>query len=71
MQALRVLLLIAAAVIGIAVLLMFTDRERNDSAPVVPTLHRAISSEPESLDLHKMRSTQAGEVLRDLGAQTK
>ena len=67
MKALRVLLLVAAAAIGIVVLLMFADRERYDSAPDVPTLHRAISSEPESLDLHRMRSTQAGEVMRDIG----
>ena len=30
-------------------------------------LHRALAAEPESLDLHKARSTQAAEVLRDIG----
>ena len=31
------------------------------------TLNRGLSSDPESLDYHKARSTQAAEVLRDLG----
>ena len=39
----------------------------DDAAPAVPTLNRAIASDPESLDLHRMRSVQAGEVMRDLG----
>jgi oligopeptide transport system substrate-binding protein len=30
-------------------------------------LHRGLSSDPESLDPHKARSVQAGEVLRDIG----
>jgi len=33
----------------------------------VPTLHRGLSSDPESLDPHKARSVQAAEVLRDIG----
>ena len=31
------------------------------------TLQRGLSSDPETLDLHKARSTQAADVLRDLG----
>ena len=31
------------------------------------TLNRGLPSDPESLDHHKARSTQAAEVLRDLG----
>jgi len=67
MKALRILLLIAAAAIGVAVLLMFDDGERYEAVPPVPTLQRGISSDPESLDPHKMRSVQAGEVMRDIG----
>ena len=36
----------------------------NDRSTV---LHRAISTDPESLDIHKARSQQALDVLRDLG----
>ena len=32
-----------------------------------PILHRALNPEPESLDPHKARSVQAGDVLRDIG----
>jgi len=32
-----------------------------------PTLHRGLSSDPESLDPHKGRSSQAGDVQRDVG----
>jgi ABC-type oligopeptide transport system substrate-binding subunit len=31
------------------------------------TLHRGLVSDPESVDPHKARSTQAGDVLRDIG----
>ena len=30
-------------------------------------LHRGLGAEPESLDIHKARSNQAGDVQRDLG----
>ena len=33
----------------------------------VNTLQRGLSSDPETLDPHKARSTQAADVLRDLG----
>ena len=33
----------------------------------VPTLHRSLPAEPESLDPHKARSIQAADVLRDIG----
>ncbi len=32
-----------------------------------PVLHRGLNSDPESLDPHKARSVQAGDVLRDIG----
>jgi len=35
--------------------------------PVASVLHRGLSSDPESVDPHKARSVQAGEVLRDIG----
>jgi len=38
-----------------------------DSAPAASVLHRGLSSDPESVDPHKARSVQAGEVLRDIG----
>jgi len=38
-----------------------------DSGPVASVLHRALSSDPESLDPQKIRSVQAGEILRDIG----
>lgn len=38
----------------------------NDS-PHEATLHRGLSSDPESIDPQKARSTQAAEVLRDIG----
>ncbi len=38
----------------------------NESALTANTLQRAIPTDPETLDQHKARSTQAAEVLRDL-----
>ena len=35
--------------------------------PTESMLHRSLTSDPESLDPHKARSVQAGEVLRDIG----
>lgn len=35
--------------------------------PARPVLHRGIVTDPESVDPHKVRSTQAGDVLRDIG----
>ena len=41
--------------------------ESGNDVPEGSILHRGLSSDPESLDPHKMRSVQAGEVLRDIG----
>jgi len=41
--------------------------ESEPEAPAVPTLNRGLLSDPESLDIHKARSTQAAEVQRDIG----
>lgn len=38
-----------------------------DVGPQVPTLHRGLPADPESVDPHKARSVQAAEVLRDIG----
>lgn len=41
----------------------------NEQAPAdaATMLHRGMGDEPESLDMHKTRSTEAGDVQRDLG----
>jgi ABC-type oligopeptide transport system substrate-binding subunit len=39
----------------------------NDAPDSGVVLQRGIPTDPESLDHHKARSTQAAEVLRDLG----
>ena len=39
----------------------------SDSQAPTNTLQRGLSSDPETLDQHKARSTQAADVLRDLG----
>ena len=39
----------------------------DESAQAANTLQRGIPTDPESLDQHKARSTQAADVLRDLG----
>ena len=41
--------------------------ERTDPLDGVVVLDRALSSDPESLDPQRARSTQAADVLRDLG----
>ncbi len=38
-----------------------------DAVDTTSVLNRGISTEPESLDAHKARSTQAADVLRDIG----
>jgi ABC-type oligopeptide transport system substrate-binding subunit len=56
-------ILLAAALA--ATLLSCGDAGRSDAPQSV--LHRGLSSDPETLDPHKARSVQAGEVLRDIG----
>jgi oligopeptide transport system substrate-binding protein len=60
-MALFVVLAIAA---GVAALLQNLPDEM---APASTVLNRAIVAEPESLDPHKIRTKQAGDVLRDIG----
>ena len=61
MKYLRILLLLAVAIVASAC------TEPGNVGPQVSTLHRGLSSDPESIDPHKARSTQAAEVLRDIG----
>ena len=41
--------------------------ESGNNGPPVSTLNRGLLTDPESIDPHKARSTQAAEVLRDIG----
>jgi oligopeptide transport system substrate-binding protein len=56
------ILLLATVAIGIVA----CDKS-GQNQPQVSTLHRGLSSDPESIDPHKARSTQAAEVQRDIG----
>lgn len=51
----------------IAVILVVSCGASEDPDSSLSTLHRGLSSDPESLDPHKARSTQASDVLRDIG----
>jgi len=53
-------------VILLATLLTACGGPAGDGA-AEPVLHRGLTSDPESLDPHKARSVQAGDVLRDIG----
>jgi ABC-type oligopeptide transport system substrate-binding subunit len=61
MKSMRIVVLIA--VLGV-VAACTGSGESNDAISV---LSRGLSTEPESLDAHKARSTQAADVLRDIG----
>ena len=61
MKNLRLLLLLVV-VLGAA-----SCGKAGNDGPQVPTLHRGLSSDPESVDPHKARSVQAANVLRDIG----
>ena len=51
----------------VAVILVTSCGDPADSDSSLSALHRGLSSDPESLDPHKARSTQATDVLRDIG----
>ena len=61
---------VLAIVLGLAaaaaVVVWVSDTSRDD-APAASVLHRGLLTDPESVDPHKARSTQAGDVLRDIG----
>ena len=46
---------------------VFVARCQPADVDTTPTLHRGLGAEPESLDPHRSRSTQAAEVQRDIG----
>lgn len=65
MQAIRPLLILALfAAVGLGV---YSCSESEPEVPAIPALDRGLLADPESLDIHKARSTQAAEVLRDIG----
>jgi ABC-type oligopeptide transport system substrate-binding subunit len=56
--------------VSFAVLVVFVLAacgERSNPVDIGSVLHRGMSTDPETLDAHKARSTQAADVLRDLG----
>jgi len=64
MKILRLAILAVLAVFGGA---LMSCSGTQDQGPMTSVLHRGLSSDPESVDPHKARSVQAGEVLRDIG----
>ncbi len=58
------LLLVVAIALGYA--LLWNDEPGIDGPPAA-TLNRGLLTDPETLDPHKARSTQAADVLRDIG----
>ena len=63
----KILIILALAACAGAFLVLKSDDKPGTDAPSVATLNRGLVSDPESLDPHKARSTQAAEVLRDIG----
>ncbi|MDH3352083.1 MAG: ABC transporter substrate-binding protein, partial [Gammaproteobacteria bacterium] len=59
--------LVAIVVAGLCGVVLVSCGGPQDAGSARPVLNRGISSDPESLDPHKIRSVQAGEVLRDIG----
>ena len=65
MKKLHVILLLVACLA--AFLVLNYGSEPTVEEPSVATLNRGLLSDPESIDPHKARSTQAAEVQRDIG----
>jgi oligopeptide transport system substrate-binding protein len=65
MKLFRIVLLLLVGIAAGYLLLPLDDS--GDGSPAVPTLHRGLVTDPESVDPQKARSTQAAEVLRDIG----
>ena len=51
----------------LACLAAWSCGESGNSSPPISTLNRGLVTDPESIDPHKVRSTQAAQVLRDIG----
>jgi oligopeptide transport system substrate-binding protein len=60
----RILLLATVVALGFAAI---SCSKSDNDGPQVSTLQRGLTSDPESIDPHKARSTQSGEILRDIG----
>ncbi len=66
MKSLRIVLL-ATLLLAAIILALWLGGEDAGPGTQLSTLHRGLSSDPESIDPHKIRSVQAAEVLRDIG----
>ena len=55
------------AILLVSILSLAACSDGNQQTADESMLHRGIGEEPESLDIHKSRSSQAGHVQRDLG----
>ena len=64
MKIFRILLL---AVLVAAGVIAISCSESGNDGPQVSTLQRGLNADPESIDPHRARSTQAGVILRDIG----
>lgn len=61
-------LVFLAALLAVALSVVYLSRGGPaDQATAASVLHRGLSTDPESVDPHKARSVQAGDVLRDIG----
>jgi oligopeptide transport system substrate-binding protein len=70
MKTFRLLSVLLATLAAAAIALQACSNGGDDHAAsdgATPVLNRAVSTEPESLDPQKSRSTQAADVLRDIG----
>ncbi|MGI9270240.1 MAG: peptide ABC transporter substrate-binding protein [Woeseiaceae bacterium] len=59
-------ILFLAALVAVGVVTTSCGESGNDE-PQASTLQRGLNADPESIDPHKARSTQAGVILRDIG----
>ena len=63
----KLLALLLVAVVAAAYFFIQQGDGPGADGPAVEVLNRGLSTDPESIDPHKARSTQAAEVLRDIG----
>jgi oligopeptide transport system substrate-binding protein len=63
----RLWLALFALLVLVAGITLLVDELPEVPAPPLSVLNRSLVTEPESLDPHKVRTKQAGDVLRDIG----